>query len=129
MTRRPGPFATAAEFRQALEDRLRRQSSGRSLPRLRRMIAIERLLARLFAEGPEAPWVVKGGIGLEARYRLAARGTKDLDLSVPDTALLGLRGPATLEKLHDRLQQAAARDAADHFSFVVVSSHDLGTPG
>ncbi len=40
-------YATAQAFRQALEERIRREYEGKNLPRIRKMIAFERLMARL----------------------------------------------------------------------------------
>lgn len=50
------------------------------LNRLRRQVAFDRLLARLFLEEPP-PWVPKGGYALELRFK-AARSTVDIDLTV-----------------------------------------------
>ncbi|PYU35645.1 MAG: hypothetical protein DMG31_03405 [Acidobacteria bacterium] len=61
----PKRYATAAAFRRALEDRLQDIAGNESvdLQRLRRQLAFDRLLARLFkAAQPRAlPWVLKGG--------------------------------------------------------------------
>jgi uncharacterized membrane protein YciS (DUF1049 family) len=53
------------------------------LQRLRRQVAFDRLLARLFQAGqPLAlPWVLKGGYAMELRIK-AARTTKDIDLTM-----------------------------------------------
>ena len=54
-------YATATAFRQALEDRLRRLSleSNTSLIRLRKLVAIDRLLARMGLAGLLAPAVLR----------------------------------------------------------------------
>jgi hypothetical protein len=64
----PGRYVTPYAFRRALEDRLRQQAlrEGIDLQRLRRRVAFERLLARLFVEDPP-PWILKGGYSLELR--------------------------------------------------------------
>ena len=51
--------------------------------RLRRQVAFDRLLARLFPKRSETkyPWILKGGYAMELRIR-AARTTKDLDLTL-----------------------------------------------
>ena len=61
-------YATATAFRQALEDRLRRLSleSNTSLIRLRKLVAFDRLLARMVA-GKPGLWILKGGYALEMR--------------------------------------------------------------
>src|SRR5229473_1932245 len=81
----PKKYATAAAFRRALEDRLQDIAGKESvdLQRLRRQVAFDRLLARLFqAAQPRAlPWVLKGGYAMELRIK-AARTTKDIDLTM-----------------------------------------------
>jgi predicted nucleotidyltransferase component of viral defense system len=79
-----GPYNTPHAFRTALEARLRNiaQSRGTDLQRLRRRVAFERLLARLFALD-DPPWLLKGGYALELRFEDRARSTLDLDISVP----------------------------------------------
>lgn len=61
-------YNSASAFRRALEDRLRQQSlqSGIPLVRMRKMIAFDRFLARLFQAQP-SQWVVKGGLALQLR--------------------------------------------------------------
>lgn len=60
----PKKYATAAAFRRALEDRLQAIASkeGVDLQRLRRQVAFDRLLARLFQAGnpKQLPWLLKG---------------------------------------------------------------------
>ena len=80
----PKRYATAAAFRRALEDRLKdiAGKEGVDLQRLRRQVAFDRLLARLFQMGPPLalPWVLKGGYAMELRIK-SARTTKDIDLN------------------------------------------------
>ena len=117
-----GPrYATAAAFRAALEARLPRlaRDEATDLQRLRRQLAFDRLLARVFGSG-DAKWALKGGYAMEVRLR-EARTTKDLDL-----ALLTADGlPETTGVLPDRLraslQEAAARDLSDYFEFLVAA--------
>ncbi len=60
--------------------------------RLRRMVAFDRLLARLFSkqseqerqEEQETPWLLKGGYAMELRLGYRARTTRDIDLTLPD---------------------------------------------
>jgi len=60
----PGPkvYGTASAFRKALEDRLQRiaQDEKVDVNRLRRQVAFDRLLARLFLLD-QPSWVLKGG--------------------------------------------------------------------
>jgi hypothetical protein len=55
-------YASASAFRVALEERLKKkaQAEALDLQRLRRQVAFDRLLCRLFA-APDAPWLLKGG--------------------------------------------------------------------
>src|SRR3954468_10260279 len=72
-------YATAGAFRTALEARLNEQagSDGVDLHRLRRQVAFDRLLARMF--DPSQPvrdgWVLKGGYALEMRFHMARSTT------------------------------------------------------
>jgi len=58
-------YKTAGALRAALETRLqaRAREQGTDLQRLRRQVAFDRFLARMFSKGPKAtyPWVLKGG--------------------------------------------------------------------
>jgi hypothetical protein len=81
--------------------------------RLRRQVAFDRLLARLFVEDPP-PWVLKGGYALELRFK-AARSTVDIDLTVqrvPTSA-----GDDQNQVVRDMLQTAAAVPFGDWFEF------------
>ena len=105
-------YATATAFRIALEARLKSlaQAEGIDLQRLRRQVSFDRLLARLFSE-PNASWLLKGGYAMELRLR-SARTTKDIDLSLPGEVE---RKGDVLERLQDR----AATDMGDYFTFVI----------
>jgi hypothetical protein len=73
-------YSTARAFRQALETRLqeRAKRGGLVLERLRKQVAFDRFLARMFpSELNLAGWVLKGGYALELRF-LHARATKTL---------------------------------------------------
>jgi hypothetical protein len=55
-------YQTPTALRRALEDRLMAEvrREGGDLQRMRRQVAFDRLLCRLFHD-PEAPWLLKGG--------------------------------------------------------------------
>ena len=74
-------YQSGGAFRRALETRLRNRSlsSGMPLVRLRKMVAFDRLLARLTKSQPDQ-WVLKGGLALQLRLGDRARTTKDIDL-------------------------------------------------
>ncbi len=104
-------YPTAAAFRAALEDHLRRRahSTGVPLDRLRKEIAHQRLLARLAAVAPPGSWALKGGQALLARLDTAARATKDADAT----------WRADLSHLDDMLEEAVDIDLGDGFRFEV----------
>jgi Nucleotidyl transferase AbiEii toxin, Type IV TA system len=87
MTEEAKTYKTAGAFRTALETRLqnRPREEGTDLQRLRRQVAFDRFLARMFSKGPKAtyPWVLKGGYAMELRTH-TARATKDIDLALHD---------------------------------------------
>lgn len=110
-------FSTSAAFRQSLESRLQAVSkeTGIDLQRVRRKVAFERFLARLFSVKP-SPWVLKGGYALEVRFEVA-RATKDLDLGT----LLKIAGTVEEQRviLLEKLQERAMLEAEDYFQFRV----------
>jgi hypothetical protein len=116
---RPKTYATATAFRRALEDRLATvtKAEGVDLQRIRRHVAFDRLLCRLFAAG-HPPWVLKGGYALELKLS-TARTTKDIDLGLDQ--LPGSSGawqPRAVALLAV-LQEKAAIDLGDFFAFLV----------
>lgn len=103
-------YANGGDFRRALENRLRNlnQQDGTPLVRLRKLVAFDRLLARLVLSEPNA-WVLKGGLALQLRLEDRARTTKDMDVmwrhSAPD--------------LHSLLVDAVSVELNDWFRFTV----------
>lgn len=123
-----GGYSTVEAFRKALETRLatRAHEDRMALQPMRVRVAIGRLLARLFSE-PGVPWVVKGGVAMELRFRPHARTTRDLDLGVRAPAggwLAASTAEVRVEWLVDALQQAAAKDLGDGFEFRIAPSPD-----
>jgi len=77
-----------------------------SVSQLRRQLAYDRLLARLFLD-PEPGWILKGGISMIARLSVA-RHSADIDLVAgADSPAAGLVS----------LREAAALDLGDFFTF------------
>jgi predicted nucleotidyltransferase component of viral defense system len=115
-------YSTAAAFRTALEDRLKReQSEGVGVSRLRKRVVFERLLARLQVVAPDG-WCLKGGFALELRLGIGARTTKDIDIDWT----VGATDATEL------LLDAVACDLDDGFAFDVRrdgSSDDLAGGG
>jgi len=112
-------YATAGAFRKALEDRLRRASleDQVDLNRLRRQVAFDRLLARLFREEP-APWVLKGGYALELRFQ-AARSTVDIDLTLQRVVAETSPDGDTSQVVRAMLQSAADTPLGDWFEYAI----------
>jgi predicted nucleotidyltransferase component of viral defense system len=126
-------YKTAGAFRTALEARLqtRARAEGTDLQRLRRQVAFDRFLARMFSKGPKAayPWVLKGGYAMELRMH-AARTTKDIDLTLHDGSHLSKDPKQRQEQVRGMLQEAAATRIDDYFEFLVgEATEDLqGAP-
>jgi predicted nucleotidyltransferase component of viral defense system len=106
-------YATGTALRAALEQRLKQiaKAEGTDVQRLRRQVAFDRFLARLFDNG-DTQWVLKGGYAMELRFRVA-RATKDLDFTVRTTS------STSEDAVLDHLQEAGQRDLNDFFSFRV----------
>ena len=105
----PGPnaYATAGALRRALEDRVKRIAHEEKVDvnRLRRQVAFDRLLARLFL--PDQAWVSKGGYALELLFD-TARATIDIDLTLPGSG----RHQRANERCHSRNASKGRRSVA-----------------
>lgn len=95
-------YSSARSFRQALEDRLRKNYPPQRIPRLRKMIAFERFMAHL-----DDRWILKGGYALQLRTE-SARTTQDIDL---------LAQHITQEEVAETLLEMLHQDLGDHFEF------------
>ena len=117
-------YKTAQALRTALETRLqeitRRQRAD--IQRLRRRVAFDRFLARLFSAEPQEryPWFLKGGYAMELRMR-QARSTKDIDLTMIVTSQKADRGRGT-DHVRDLLMEACSVKLPDGFVFLVGES-------
>jgi hypothetical protein len=115
-------YKTAGAFRTALETRLhtRAQVERTDLQRLRRQVAFDRFLARLFPKGPKGtyPWILKGGYAMELRIR-SARTTKDIDLTLHDGTRLAKNPDERGRQVRTMLQDSAAIQLNDYFEFLV----------
>jgi len=103
-------YQTGADFRRALEERLRTRSlnSGTSLARLRKVVAFDRFLVRLIQYQPDQ-WILKGGFAIDLRLVNKARTTKDIDV-------LALMGSADILS---SLRSAGSLELGDWFRFEV----------
>ena len=111
-------YKTPQALRTALETRLLElaKASGTDVQRLRRRVAFDRLLARMFSEQAGRPaWFLKGGYAIELRIE-TARTTKDIDLSI------AAREPISPRSLHRMVDDAASVDLADGFIFQIGES-------
>lgn len=95
-------YGTAQAFRQALEEKIRREYKGKDIPRIRKMIAFERLMARL-----DEHWILKGGYVIQLRTE-KARTTQDVDL---------LAVEISLQEIEDTFRKALDTDIGDNFEF------------
>ena len=115
-------YESPRAFDAAIKDRLASaaRTSPYSIAEMRRHIAYDRLLARVFLYDPDG-WVLKGGTGLLARLPGIARHTADVDL---------FRDMSTPDLVGD-LVWAGDHDLEDFFSFDIEKVTDLasGTGG
>ncbi len=111
-------YATAGAFRRALEERLKNLSQAEQVDinRLRRQVAFDRLLARLFPDDG-APWALKGGYALELRFK-AARSTIDIDLTLQRVVATAEGGDA-VRTIREMLQAMTDVSFDDWFEYTI----------
>lgn len=108
-------YASAAAFRQALEQRLKNEANtGLGLARLRKRVAFELFLRRLLAVAPDR-WVLKGALALDFRLATTTRSTKDIDLGRDDDEAAAIRDITAAQQL--------AMD--DFFTFAAIRTDEL----
>lgn len=105
-------FENAVDFRKSLEMRLLKlaHAAGVDLQRIRKQVAFERFLARLFRE-EHSPWILKGGHAMELRLKIA-RATQDIDLFVKTHTLI-----ADQRMILEHLQEDGNVDLSDFFEY------------
>lgn len=103
-------YATAQAFRQALEERIRREYKGKNIPRIRKMIAFERLMARL-----DERWILKGGYAIQLRTE-KARTTQDVDLMAFEIPL---------REIEDSFRKALDQNIGDYFEFFTSEQESI----
>ncbi len=115
-------YVTGVALRTALEERLKKISreEGIDLQRLRRQVAFDRFLARLFV-GENTDWILKGGYAMELRFQ-KARATRDLDFTARTARSL------SGDELITQLQDAGATDLGD-FSFYRIGAPMMDLDG
>jgi hypothetical protein len=110
-------FKTATDFRKSLEIRIQgiAAKTGQDLQSLRRKVAFDRLLARIFSDN-NSTFFLKGGYAMELRVA-EARVTKDIDLTCLQRATN--ENDLLSEIILDELQQLANLDLNDFFSYQI----------
>ncbi|MFN0106358.1 MAG: nucleotidyl transferase AbiEii/AbiGii toxin family protein [Bryobacteraceae bacterium] len=86
---------------------------------LRRQVAFDRLLARLFRDEP-VPWALKGGYAMELRLK-ASRSTVDIDLALQRLPTGATDSGNTNRLVREMLQSAASGPLADWFEYTIGS--------
>ena len=113
-------FDTPANFRMSLEARLSNlaKKSGQDPQRLRRKVAFDRFLARIFLMSKnQGSFLLKGGYAMELRFK-HARATKDIDLTFlknntpPEDFYLNQN-----VQIVELLREATSEDIGDYFEF------------
>lgn len=110
-------YKNGTDFRKSLEARLmnRARQSGEDIQRLRRKVAFDRFLARIFHRD-RSGFVLKGGYAMELRLS-NARATKDMDLTC--LSRFTAEKVAIENLLLEDLRQLARINLRDFFSFRV----------
>ncbi len=110
-------YTNPEDFRKSLEQKLRNISSNlnQDLERIRRKVAFERFLARLFSSNIHS-WLLKGGYAMELRFDIA-RATKDLDLMISD--FKQFINDKENKNLLIALREDSSIDLDDFFDFIV----------
>jgi hypothetical protein len=119
-------YITGTAFRRALEDRLKNieEKEKTGLPRLRRQVAFDRLLARLFF-GEKSPWVLKGGYAMELRMA-NSRATRDIDLTLKKKLAGSLSNAEQNSVILELLREKSDADLSDFFVYrIETASLDL----
>jgi len=115
----PGKYSTANAFRIALETRLKKVANDEQidLQRLRRLVAFDRLLARIF-HSEQTQLVLKGGYAMELRMK-EARTTKDIDFIIEDPKSFLRPDMPLKETIREELQEHVSGDFEDFFVFMI----------
>ncbi|SFJ13151.1 Nucleotidyl transferase AbiEii toxin, Type IV TA system [Nocardioides psychrotolerans] len=107
------PYPTSAGVETAIKEAAKKAAAADSSLDTNERIRLEyfnRFLSRIFSEGDDSEWVLKGGTGMLARVP-SGRPTRDVDL---------YRKGYTLDEALDDLRRLAAIDLGDHFVFQYI---------
>jgi predicted nucleotidyltransferase component of viral defense system len=112
-------YKSATDFRKSLETRLKKlaNTTGQDLQRLRRKVAFDRLLARMFQGSGEPQFLLKGGYAMELRFD-KARATRDIDLTYLER-FKNIPEPDVSEEIFQELRDISQIDLKDFFVYRV----------
>lgn len=115
-------YLTADALLASLSDRLKTKakSGKRDIQRMRRQIAFDRLVIRLFSE-EASPWVLKGGYALEMRLD-SPRTTKDVDLDLRERKIISAEPELRNALILGKLRKYCSIELEDFFSFEIKPS-------
>jgi hypothetical protein len=111
------PYPTAAGVEAAIKDAARKATAADPSLDINERIRLEhfnRFLSRVFSEGNDSEWMLKGGTGMLARVP-STRTTLDIDL---------YRSGFTLDQALADLQRLANVDLSDHFRFLYAGHEE-----
>lgn len=110
MTKQNEPYGTARGVQAAIKDAAKKATVADPSLDTNKRIQLEyfnRFLSRIFSEGSDSEWVLKGGAGMLARIP-STRSTRDIDL---------YRQGFAIEQALADLKRLATIDLGDHFRF------------
>lgn len=108
------PYSSSAAVDSAIKNAARnagKQDRSRNVGNMIRQACFDRFLCRVFSDGANSEWVLKGGTGMLARIP-STRATLDVDL---------YRNGFTLDQALEDLRRLIAVDLGDHFRFIYDS--------
>lgn len=115
------PYPTPAGVEYAIKDAAKKAAAVDPALDVNKRIHLEyfnRFLSRVFSEGADSEWVLKGGTGLLARVP-STRSTRDIDL---------YRSGFTITEALSDLIRLASIDLGDHFRFEYAGhTESIGT--
>ena len=114
----PEPYSTAQGVEDAIKQMARAATAADPTLTTGQRIRLEhfnRFLCRVFSEGPDSDWILKGGTGMLARVP-SPRATLDIALS---------RARSGLDQAVNDLRRLAASDLGDHFRFVYAGHRTI----
>lgn len=110
MSETPAQYPTARGVESAIKEAAKKAAQLDPSLDVNKRIQLEyfnRFLSRIFSDGEESEWILKGGASILARVH-STRSTRDIDL---------YRQSLTLEQALDDLRRLASVNLGDHFRF------------